>query len=71
MYVRGERGVLLGCGFVCGDGLLGVGIALVAVVVRKRPVGFGSEWVGCVLVALLVGAAAFALFITWFFRKVR
>jgi putative OPT family oligopeptide transporter len=68
---RRERGVLLGSGFVGGEGLLGVGIALVAVVQSKRPDGIGTEWLGSELVAMLVGAAAFALFITWFFRKVR
>jgi putative OPT family oligopeptide transporter len=68
---RRERGVLLGSGFVGGEGLLGVGIALVAVMQSKRPDGIGTEWLGSELVAMLVGAAAFALFITWFFRKVR
>ena len=68
---RRERGVLLGSGFVGGEGLLGVGIALVAVVQNKRPDGIGTEWLGSELAAMLVGAAAFALFITWFFRKVR
>ena len=68
---RRERGVLLGSGFVGGEGLLGVGIALVAVAKSRRPDGFGTEWLGSELVAMLVGAAAFALFIAWFFRSVR
>ncbi|MBT8082552.1 MAG: oligopeptide transporter, OPT family [Gammaproteobacteria bacterium] len=68
---RRERGVLLGSGFVGGEGLLGVGIALVAVMQSKRPDGIGTDWAGSELAAMLVGAAAFALFITWFFRKVR
>ena len=68
---RRERGVLLGSGFVGGEGLLGVGIALVAVAKSRRPDGIGTEWLGNELVAMLVGAAAFAFFIAWFFRMVR
>ncbi len=68
---RRERGVLLGSGFVGGEGLLGVGIALVAVAKSRRPDGIGTEWLGSELIAMLAGAAAFALFIAWFFRQVR
>jgi len=68
---RRERGVLLGSGFVGGEGLLGVGIALVAVAKSRRPDGIGTDWLGNDLTAMLVGAAAFALFIAWFFRSVR
>ncbi len=68
---RRERGILLGSGFVGGEGLLGVGIALVAVAKSARPEGIGTGWLGSEVVAMLVGAAAFAVFITWFFRMVR
>ena len=68
---RRERGVLLGSGFVGGEGLLGVGIALVAVAKSRRPDGIGTEWLGSEIAAMLAGAAAFALFIAWFFRSVR
>lgn len=68
---RRERGVLLGSGFVGGEGLLGVGIALVAVAKSARPDGIGTDWLGGEVTAMLVGAAAFAVFITWFFRQVR
>jgi hypothetical protein len=68
---RRERGVLLGSGFVGGEGLLGVGIALVAVAKSRRPDGFGTEWLGSEATAMLVGTAAFAVFIAWFFRLVR
>ncbi|MDH3620715.1 MAG: oligopeptide transporter, OPT family [Gammaproteobacteria bacterium] len=68
---RRERGVLLGSGFVGGEGLLGVGIALVAVAKSARPDGIGTDWAGSEVIAMLVGAAAFAVFITWFFRQVR
>ena len=68
---RRERGVLLGSGFVGGEGLLGVGIALVAVAKSRRPDGIGTEWLGNEVTAMLAGAAAFAVFIAWFFRSVR
>ena len=68
---RRERGILLGSGFVGGEGLLGVGIALVAVAKSRRPDGIGIEWLGGEVAAMLVGAAAFAVFIAWFFRTVK
>jgi putative OPT family oligopeptide transporter len=68
---RRERGVLLGSGFVGGEGLLGVGIALVAVAKSRRPDGIGTEWAGGEIAAMLIGAAAFAVFISWFVRMVR
>ena len=68
---RRERGILLGSGFVGGEGLLGVGIALVAVAKSRRPDGIGIEWLGGEVAAMLVGAAAFAVFIAWFFRMVK
>jgi putative OPT family oligopeptide transporter len=68
---RRERGILLGSGFVGGEGLLGVGIALVAVAKSRRPDGIGTEWLGTELVTMLAGAAAFAVFVAWFFRMVK
>jgi len=68
---RRERGVLLGSGFVGGEGLLGVGIALVAVAKSRRPEGIGTEWLGGEIMSMLIGAAAFAVLIAWFFRSVR
>jgi putative OPT family oligopeptide transporter len=68
---RRERGVLLGSGFVGGEGLLGVGIALVAVAKSRRPDGIGTDWAGSEALAMLIGLFAFAVFIAWFFRSVR
>jgi len=68
---RRERGVLLGSGFVGGEGLLGVGIALAAVAAGRRPEGIGSDWLGSELIAELAGAVAFALFLGWFVRSIR
>lgn len=68
---RRERGILLGSGFVGGEGLLGVGIAGAAFVLGRRPLGIGTDWLGGDAVAALVGLAAFAAFVAWFFIQVR
>jgi putative OPT family oligopeptide transporter len=66
-----ERGVLLGSGFVGGEGLLGVGIAAVAFVQNEKPAGIGTEWLGTEGIAQLVGLLAFGFFIAGFARLVR
>jgi len=71
LNARRERGVLLGSGFVGGEGLLGVLLAAVTLGLGHRPPGIGTEWMGSELVASLVGATVFALFIAWFARTVR
>ncbi len=43
---RREQGVLFGSGLVGGEGLLGVGIALVAYVMGRAPAGIGDAWAG-------------------------
>jgi putative OPT family oligopeptide transporter len=68
---RRERGILLGSGFVGGEGLLGVGIAGAAFVLGRRPLGIGTDWLGGEGVAMLAGLAAFAAFAAWFFLQVR
>jgi putative OPT family oligopeptide transporter len=66
-----ERGVLLGSGFVGGEGLLGVGIAAVAFMQNRKPEGIGTEWLGTQGIAELVGLIAFGFFIAGFVRLVR
>jgi putative OPT family oligopeptide transporter len=68
---RRERGILLGSGFVGGEGLLGVGIAGAAFVLGRRPAGIGTGWLGSDAVAMLVGLAAFTAFAAWFYLQVR
>lgn len=68
---RRERGVLLGSGFVGGEGLLGVGIAAVAFIQNKKPDGIGTGWLGSHLVAEIVGLIAFGFLIAGFSRMVR
>jgi hypothetical protein len=63
--------VLLGSGFVGGEGLLGVGIAAVAFVQSRKPEGIGIEWLGPHWLATGVGLVAFGLLIAVFVRLVR
>ena len=66
---RTERGVLLGSGFVGGEGLLGVALAGAAFVEGRKPSGIGYAWAG-EIGGLLLGAVAFALLVVWFVRRV-
>ncbi|MEX1266347.1 MAG: OPT/YSL family transporter, partial [Woeseia sp.] len=68
---RRERGVLLGSGFVGGEGLLGVGIAAVAFMQNRKPDGIGTGWLGQPWVAELAGLAAFAVLVVYFVSLVR
>lgn len=68
---RRERGVLLGSGFVGGEGLLGVGIAAVAFVQNRKPEGIGTAWLGSPWVAEFVGLLAFGCLVAGFVRLVR
>jgi uncharacterized oligopeptide transporter (OPT) family protein len=67
---RTGRGVLLGSGFVGGEGLLGVGLAGAAFMLGRKPDGFGHAWAGDTG-AWAMGAGAFAILAVWFARKVR
>ncbi|MEE8108629.1 MAG: oligopeptide transporter, OPT family, partial [Gammaproteobacteria bacterium] len=68
---RRDRGVLLGSGFVGGEGLLGVAIAGVAFVQNKKPDGFGTDWLGPDWMVQIGGLIGFGLLLTWFVRRVR
>jgi putative OPT family oligopeptide transporter len=68
---RRERGILLGSGFVGGEGLLGVGIAAVTLALGQRPGGIGVDWVGGPGAQAALGLLAFALLAGWFFRITR
>jgi len=67
---RREQGVLLGSGFVGGEGLLGVAIAGVAFVTGARPAGIGTDW-GPAWLTMLAGAALFGVLVAWMVRAVR
>ena len=66
-----ERGVLLGSGFVGGEGLLGVAIAGVAFVQGRKPDGIGTDWIGAHWLVELLGLIAFGFLIAGFIRLVR
>ena len=68
---RRDRGVLLGSGFVGGEGLLGVAIAGVAFVQGARPAGIGTGWLGPEWLASTVSFMAFLVFAAWFVKRVR
>jgi uncharacterized oligopeptide transporter (OPT) family protein len=68
---RRDKGVLLGSGFVGGEGLLGVAIAGVAFWQGTRPAGLGTGWLGPDWLVNLAGFVFFVLFATWFVRRVR
>jgi putative OPT family oligopeptide transporter len=68
---RRDRGVLLGSGFVGGEGLLGVAIAGIAFFQGARPAGIGTAWLGPDWVVTAVSFAAFLLFAAWFVRRVK
>ena len=65
------RGVLLGSGFVGGEGLLGVAIAGAAFMRGKKPDGIGTDWLGPHWLAEFVGLLAFGFLIAGFIRLVR
>jgi hypothetical protein len=68
---RRDSGVLLGSGFVGGEGLLGVAIAGVAFFQGARPAGIGTGWMGPDWLASLISFLVFVLFAAWFVRRIR
>jgi len=68
---RRDKGVLLGSGFVGGEGLLGVGIAAMAFIQGARPAGIGLDWLGPDWLVNVVSFVAFLLFAGWFVRRIR
>jgi len=68
---RRDRGVLLGSGFVGGEGLLGVAIAGAAFIQGTRPAGLGTDWLGPDWLVTAASFFAFLLFAAWFVKRVR
>ncbi len=66
---RRENGILIGSGFVGGEGLLGVAIAGVAFYYGRAPRGIGEEWAGAF--APILGLAAFGLLAFIFVRRIK
>lgn len=63
-----DQGILLGSGFIAGEGLMGVVIAVIAVIISNTPkyleIHYPTEWLG-----QLVSVAAFTL-LGWYLYKV-
>jgi putative OPT family oligopeptide transporter len=71
MAHRREAGVLFGSGLVGGEGLMGVGIAFYAMLMERRPEGFGDQWLGPLTDFFpLIAFGALALLL-WHFTRVR
>ena len=68
---RRDRGILLGSGFVGGEGLLGVAIAGAAFIQGTRPAGIGTGWLGPDWLVSSASFLAFLLFAAWFVKRVR
>ncbi len=68
---QNDNGVLLGSGFVGGEGLMGVGIAITAFIYSKKPDGIGYDWMGSDTIAAIVGTLVFAAMIGWFYKRLQ
>ena len=66
---RADHGVLLGSGLVAGEGLVGVGIAAVALSLGRVPEGIGFAWAGSG--AMWASAGLFVMLMAWFWFSLR
>lgn len=64
---RKEKGILLGSGFIAGEGIAGVLIALYAFIAKAKPKGIGLVWPPDV--GEFVALAAFLLLVAYLVRK--
>jgi len=66
---KGEKGILLGSGFIAGEGIAMVGVAAYAFIKKAKPAGIGLVWPGSV--GDFVSLAAFFLMVAFLFYKTR
>jgi putative OPT family oligopeptide transporter len=66
---RGEKGVLLGSGFIAGEGIAMVGVAAYAFFKKAQPEGIGLVWPGHV--GDFVALGAFLCMVAFIFYKTR
>jgi putative OPT family oligopeptide transporter len=62
-----EKGILLGSGFIAGEGIAGVLIALYAFIAKAKPKGIGIVWPGDL--GDFIALAAFLLLIAYLVRR--
>jgi putative OPT family oligopeptide transporter len=66
---RSEKGVLLGSGFIAGEGIAMVGVAAYAFIRKAKPEGIGLTWPGNL--GAFVSLAAFSLLVGYIIFKTR
>jgi putative OPT family oligopeptide transporter len=66
---RTDKGILLGSGLIGGEGLMGVAVAIYAVIRGAKPDGFQPAWLE--RWDMLLAAAVFALMCWWMVRLTR
>jgi putative OPT family oligopeptide transporter len=63
-----DQGVLLGSGFIAGEGLMGVVIAVIAVIMSQRPkffeINYPSAWMGEVVSAVMFAGLCYYIYYT-------
>ncbi len=64
---RKERGILLSSGFIAGEGIAGVLIALYAFIAKAKPKGIGIVWVSPI--GEFIALAAFLLLVGYLIKK--
>lgn len=63
-----EKGILLGSGFIAGEGIAGVLIALYAFIAKAKPKGIGIVWPGDL--GDFIALAAFLLLVVYLIRRI-
>ncbi|MBU8920546.1 MAG: oligopeptide transporter, OPT family [Bacteroidales bacterium] len=62
----GDHGILIGSGLIAGEGLLGVVIAVIAVIMTKAPkflvIDYSPEWLGQIVSAVIFGGLGWYLY---------
>jgi putative OPT family oligopeptide transporter len=66
---KGEKGILLGSGFIAGEGIAMVGVAAYAFIKKAKPEGIGLTWPGSL--GDVVALGAFLCMVAFIFYKTR
>ncbi|MCJ7680707.1 MAG: OPT/YSL family transporter, partial [Candidatus Aminicenantes bacterium] len=66
---RSERGLLLGSGFIAGEGIGGVLLAAYAFILTKKPGGIGLEWPGDL--GSFISLGAFTVLVAFLYMRSR